>query len=68
MSGPDFAAWMTHIGRGRGRISDGQAAEMLGVGRNSIGQFRRGERPVPVAVALACAALAYGLPPWRRAA
>ena len=63
----DFAAWLVLMGRGRGRISDRAASRVLGLSRGTVKAYREGA-PVPRHIALACAALAFGLPPWRRAA
>lgn len=38
------------------------AAEALGISRNTYAAYESGEQPVPRLVALACAALAFGLP------
>jgi hypothetical protein len=60
----DFEAWLSLMG-GRRRITDSAAAEMLGLARNTVQAYRTGRTPMPRPVALACAALAFGLPPWR---
>jgi len=60
MTGEEFQAWMDHM-----RLRKAAAARALGVSRNTIdawlvsGPSRLG--------ALACAALAFDLPPWRPA-
>ena len=66
MSPADLAAWELHMG-----YSQRQAAEALGVTLPTYQQWRRGARfkdDVPVEIdrrtALACAALAAGLPGW----
>lgn len=38
-------------------------AGALGISRNSVTSYESGERPVPLTVRLAIAALLYGLPP-----
>ena len=63
----DFAAWLVLMGRGQGRISDRAASRALGLSRRTVKAYREGAQ-VPVHIALACSALAFGLPPWRRAA
>lgn len=57
MSAPNFTAWLAHMG-----LNDTKAAEQLGCGRNSIRIWR--QRGAPRYIALACAALSFGLPPW----
>ncbi len=49
----------------RKRFHETQAsfAEILGISRRSLGMYEAGTQPIPKTVALACAALAYGLPP-----
>lgn len=37
-------------------------AELLGIGRRSLSNYESDATPVPRVVALACAALAFGLP------
>jgi len=44
--------------------SDTAAANELGVHRNTIRNWLRGETPIPRVMAHACAALAKGLPPY----
>lgn len=44
-------------------LSQTKFAERLGIGRRTLGQYERGESEIPETVALACAALAFGLPP-----
>jgi hypothetical protein len=61
----DFEVWLAHMGRGR-RLPDRTAAEMLGLARNTVQAYRTGRTPMPRSVALACAALTFGLPPWRQ--
>lgn len=45
-------------------ISDREAARQLGCSPNQLRKWLRGELPVPLTIALACSALAFGLPPW----
>ena len=70
MSPADLAAWELHMG-----YSQRQAAEALGVTLPTYQQWRRGARfkddaPVEIGrrTALACAALAAGLPGWTASA
>jgi hypothetical protein len=54
----DFTAWLAHMD-----LSDAEIARRLDCARNSIATWRR--RGAPGYIALACAALSFGLPPWR---
>lgn len=40
-----------------------EASLSLGICRNSLTAYESGRRPIPLTVALAAAALSYGLPP-----
>ncbi|QTD44310.1 hypothetical protein [Ottowia testudinis] len=67
MTPADFAAWLAHMG-----LSERAAAEALGCSPSAVGHMRRGinyatGKPVKIdrRTALACAALAAGLSPWR---
>ncbi len=48
--------------RERLQLSKVAAAWALGVSRESIARWERGEYPVPRHIALACAAIALGIP------
>ncbi|PIE07539.1 MAG: hypothetical protein CSA74_06950 [Rhodobacterales bacterium] len=61
MTADDFNAWMDHMG-----FSGLEAARQLGIGKNTVPTYRR--EGAPKHIALACAALAFGLPPWRKVA
>jgi len=61
MTYADFTAWREQMGYNRL-----QATDALGLGRNQIKRYADGQ-PIPLYVALACAALAAGLGPWRAA-
>jgi transcriptional regulator with XRE-family HTH domain len=63
MTGDDLRDWIKSR-----NISDREAARQLGCSPNGLRRWLRGTTPVPLYVALACAAIAYGLPPWRRPA
>ena len=66
MTPTDLTAWRQRLG-----LTKGQAAEALGVSYSMYRYYERGARHdgtpvyIPYTVALACAAVAYGLPPWR---
>lgn len=36
----------------------------LGISQDRLRRFLTGQQPIPAHISLACAALAYGLPPW----
>lgn len=58
MTPAGFHSWRTRMGFNRS-----QAAEALGLSRNQPQRYEDGIVPIPLYIALACAALAYGLPP-----
>jgi transcriptional regulator with XRE-family HTH domain len=58
MTAQSLLAW-----RKRLNLRQGAAARALGVSSNSLRAYETGERPVPLYVALACAAIAHGIPP-----
>jgi len=58
MTGGAFAAWRERLG-----FTKSKAAIVLGLSRNSVIAYETGAKPIPLHVALACAALAHGLPP-----
>jgi hypothetical protein len=45
-------------------VSDREAAKQLGCSRTSLRKWLAGKGPIPYYIALACSALAWGLPPW----
>lgn len=57
MTPTDFTAWLAHM-----RWSDSEASRQLECARNSIAKWKR--VGAPRYIALAAAALAFGLPPW----
>jgi hypothetical protein len=59
MSPAHFAAWISHMG-----WSDRKCARELGCSQNSVAAWRKAG--APRYIALACAALAFGLPEWRQ--
>ena len=58
MTSATLIAW-----RKRLALSQDAAAKALGCGRRSIQQWEAGMHPVPRYIALACAAVAMGIPP-----
>lgn len=59
MSATDLRAFLDHMG-----WSEHEAARRLGCSRNGLRGWLAG-KDVPHYIGLACAALAFGLPPWR---
>lgn len=57
MTANDFLEWRKRLGFNRT-----EAAEALGLGRNQPQRYEEGQ-PIPKYIALACAAIAFGLPP-----
>lgn len=55
----DLRRWLDTSG-----ISLYEAARRLGCSRESLRLWLAGKRRVPRYIALACSALAFGLPPW----
>lgn len=52
-----LTAWMQRLG-----FNKVQAAKALGISRSALDGYLSGKYPIPKLVALACAALSYGLP------
>jgi len=44
-------------------LSQTKFAVQLGISRRTLGQYEKGLSDIPIHIALACAALAFGLPP-----
>ena len=63
MKSADWTEWRRHLG-----INNAEAARRLGISKNMPAAYESGSSDIPTYIALACAALAYGLPPWRKAA
>jgi len=63
MSASDFSAWVALM-KERHRWTAMECARQLGCGRNQIARWC--DKGAPAYIGLACAALAYGLPSWRR--
>jgi DNA-binding XRE family transcriptional regulator len=57
MTPADLFAW-----RQRLALTQAKAASELGCGRRSMVIWEQGQRPIPRYIALACAAVAHGLP------
>jgi transcriptional regulator with XRE-family HTH domain len=49
--------------RKRMKLSQTLFAKLVGIGRRTLIRYETGQSPIPKTVALACAALAFGLPP-----
>lgn len=56
MTPEEFKAWRKRLG-----LTQGQAAEALGLSLRAIQYYERGEREITKTVALACAAVEAGL-------
>lgn len=59
MTADDFNAWLAHMG-----YSGLEAARKLGCANNTVVKYRRDG--APDYIGLACAALAFGLPHWKK--
>lgn len=57
MSPKSLSDWIVRLGLNKTR-----AAEALGISRNTLDGYLLGKHGIPKTVALACAALAYGIP------
>lgn len=57
MTDTDFIFWRTQLG-----LSRSQAADVLGIGINQPKRYEEGQK-IPRYIALACAAVAQGVPP-----
>ena len=58
MTPESLEAWRKRLG-----YNISQAANALGCNRNALAGWEAGKHPVPPYIALACAAVAHGLPP-----
>lgn len=60
MTAKEFNDWLEHM-----KLNDAAATRALGLGsRNTVVKYKL--EGAPVYIALACAALAFGLPAWRK--
>ena len=55
-----LTAWRNRLG-----LNKTEAASALGLSRNAYAGYETGITRIPLYIALACAALSYGLPPIR---
>ena len=58
MTPKSLTAWRERLG-----LNKSEAARRLGLARNSLEAYESGRSSIPTYIALACAALAFGLPP-----
>lgn len=59
MTPAEFTAWREHL-----HLNGAEAARQLGIAPNTVTAYERGRSEVPRSIALACMAIAAGLPPW----
>ena len=60
MTPASLASWMARLG-----YTKSKAALSLGIARSTLDRYLDGSVKIPQSIALACAALAHGLPPIR---
>lgn len=60
MTPASLSAWMA-----RQKLNKMDAATALGIARSTLDRYLVGETEIPRYIALACAAVAHGLPPVR---
>lgn len=61
MTAEDFNAWIAHMG-----LNVSTAAKALDLSRNSVMKYQR--EGAPGYIGFACAAIAFGLPAWKKGA
>lgn len=59
MTPQQIKAWQSHL-----KLSNTRAAALLGVKVRTFADWRSGRTRAPGCLALACAAVAFDLPPW----
>lgn len=59
MTADDFNAWMEHM-----ELNVSKTARRLGLSRNTVAKYQT--EGAPDHIAYACAAIAFGLPKWKR--
>jgi len=60
MTAASLKSWRERLG-----LNKSGAAAALGLARNTYAAYEEGRAEIPLYVALACAAIAYGLPPMK---
>jgi transcriptional regulator with XRE-family HTH domain len=58
MAPATFRQWRKRLG-----YTQAEAAQAIGMGTRQCQKYEQGEAPIPLTVALACAAVAMGVPP-----
>lgn len=58
MTSASLQAWMDRL-----RFNKVQASSELGISRTTLDRYLSGQNEIPLSIALACAAIAHGLPP-----
>ena len=60
MTPASLTAWMDRL-----KLNKLEAASALGIARSTLDRYLAGDVAIPKSIALACAAIAHGLPPIR---